>query len=129
MRLSKEMLIAKNELEKLGHIVTLPRYTEEYAEMETLDHIHRESAKNKINDDLIRDYYQKINEGDAIFVINNDLNGAKNYIGGNSFLEMAFAHVLNKKIFLLNPIPQIGYTDELIAMQPIIIDGDFLRIV
>lgn len=124
MKLSKEMLTANIELEKMGHKVTLPRHTEEYAEMNTSDHIHNESVKNKINNNLIRDYYYKINDGDAVLIINNDLNGVPNYIGGNSFLEIAFAHVLNKKIFLMNPIPEMGYSDELIAMQPIILNGD-----
>jgi len=41
-----------------------------------------------------------------------------------AFLEIAFAYVLNKKIFLLNPIPELAYTDEIIAMQPIIINND-----
>ena len=129
MKLSKEMLAAKIELEKLGHEVTIPRHTEEYAEMNTSDHVHNESVKNKINNDLIRDYYHKIADGDAVLVINNDLNGVKNYIGGNSFLEMAFAHVLNKKIFIVHQIPKMGYTDELIAMQPVVLDGDFSKII
>lgn len=41
---------------------------------------------------------------------------------------MAFAHVLDKKIFLLNPIPEIPYKDEIVAMQPIILDGDLAKI-
>lgn len=41
---------------------------------------------------------------------------------------MAFAHVLNKKIFLLNPIPQINYSDEIEAMNPIILNHDLSKI-
>ena len=37
---------------------------------------------------------------------------------------MAFAHVLGKKIYLCNPIPEMSYTDEIVALQPVIIDGD-----
>ncbi len=37
---------------------------------------------------------------------------------------MGFAHVLDRKIFLLNDIPDISYTDEIRAMKPIILNGD-----
>jgi predicted RNA-binding protein with PUA domain len=50
------------------------------------------------------------------------------YIGGNSFLEVGFAHVLNKKIFLFNEIPDCLFKDELIAMQPIILGEDLKKI-
>ncbi|MEI8343641.1 MAG: hypothetical protein WCF93_01670 [Candidatus Moraniibacteriota bacterium] len=73
---------------------------------------------------MIRDYYEKIKASDAILVVNCDLNGVVGYIGGNSFLEMGFAHVLNKKIFLLNQIPETSFKDELIAMQPTILSGE-----
>jgi len=128
MKLSGKMLEVRNELVKFGHEVILPRHTEEYAEMNTSDHVHNESVKNKINNDLIRDYYNKIAENDAVLVVNNDLNGVRGYIGGNSFLEMGFAHVLNKLIFLLNEIPEMIYSDELIAMQPVVLRGDISKI-
>jgi len=124
MKVSVRMLEISEELLALGHEVILPRHTKEYAEMKTSDHIHNESVKNKINHDLIRDYYEKIKASDAILVVNCDLNGIENYIGGNSFLEMGFAHVLGKKIFLLNDIPNSSFKDELVAMQPIVLVGD-----
>jgi predicted RNA-binding protein with PUA domain len=128
MTTAKAMLSAKEKLVAMGHSVTMPEFTEDYAQMESLDHVVSESAKNKIEHDLIKRYYNKIKDGDAILVINEDKNGKVNYIGGNSFLEMGFAYVLNKKIFLLNPIPELSYTDEIIAMQPIIINGDLKKI-
>ena len=64
---------------------------------------------------------------DAILVINNEKNGIKNYIGGNTFLEMGFAHILGKKIYCLNSLPeeQSHIYQELVALQPIIINNDF----
>jgi predicted RNA-binding protein with PUA domain len=128
MKVCQKMIEMKNKLEKRNHTVLLPRHTEEYAEMKTSDHIHKESVKNKINHDLIRDYYNEISNGDAVLVVNEDLNNIKGYIGGNSFLEMGFAYVLNKKIFLLNEIPKMIYRDEIIAMQPTILNGDLRKI-
>ena len=123
------MLEIRNELAKMGHLVVLPKHTEEYAAMKTSDHMHNESVKNKVKNDLIREYYREIGDSDSILVINENINGVKNYIGGNSFLEMGFAHVLNKKIFLLNPIPDIEfYKTEIEATRPVILDGDLEKI-
>jgi len=94
-----------------------------------LGEIMREKENGKISDrairgDILKYYFQKIRESEAILVLNFEKNGIKNYIGGNVFLEMGFAHVLNKKIFLLNEIPEVLYKDEIKAMQPVVIKGD-----
>lgn len=65
----------------------------------------RIKTENKIENDLIRDYFEKIKNADAILVVNVDKEGISNYIGGNSFLEMGFAHILNKPIFILDLLP------------------------
>uniref|UniRef100_UPI0032166709 hypothetical protein n=1 Tax=uncultured Draconibacterium sp. TaxID=1573823 RepID=UPI0032166709 len=83
-----------------------------------------ESADRKIKNDVIRGYFEKIKNADAILVLNFDKKGISNYIGGNTFLEMGFAHVLNKRIFLYNNIPEMLYTDELLAFNPDILHGD-----
>jgi len=64
-----------------------------------------------------------------VLVANVERKGVKGYIGGNSFLEMGFAFVLNKPIYLLHEIPDINYKDEIEAMIPIILNGDFLKII
>lgn len=124
MSSAAKMVEIKNELEKNGHQVLLPKRTEEYATQKRQMEDNRESTENKIKDDLIRDYYNEIKNSDAILVCNLDKNGKENYIGGNTFLEMGFAHVLDKKIFLLNPIPEISYKDEILAMQPVLIKNN-----
>ncbi|MDO8436494.1 MAG: hypothetical protein Q7S82_03935 [bacterium] len=128
MRLSRKMLQIKEGLTKLGHFVIVPRHTEEYAVLNTSDHMRNESVKNKISHDLIRQYFSEIERNDAVLVVNDTLKDIPNYIGGNSFLEMGFAHVLNKKVYLLNPIPEMSYSDEIVAMQPIILNGDITKL-
>jgi len=55
--------------------------------------------------------------------------GIENYIGGNTLMEMGFAYVNDKKIFLLNPLPQdVPYLDEIRAMEPVIINGNLKKI-
>jgi len=128
MKLSKKMVGIKKDLKKLGHKVLVPLHAEKYAEFGMSNDEANESTKRKIEQDLIRDYFNKIGENDALLVVNESLKEIDNYIGGNSFLEIGFAHVLDKKIFLLNPIPEIGYKDEILAMQPIILNGDLSKI-
>ena len=79
--------------------------------------------------DAIREFWNAMQGGDAVLVLNLDKNGVKNYIGGNTLMEIGFAHVLNQKVFLYNPIPDIPYyKTEIEAVQPVIINGDLSRI-
>ncbi|MBU0976007.1 MAG: DUF84 family protein [Patescibacteria group bacterium] len=90
---------------------------------------YEEDAKRKIEYNLIKDYYQKILVSDAILVINLEKNCIKNYIGGNVFLEIGFAYVNNRPVFLYNPIPEdLSYKTEIMAMKPIIIHGNVQKI-
>jgi len=124
-----------DQLSKKGHIVEIPFTSQRIINGEfSLEQFLAEKQKNgdgafrKIQDNLIKRYYEIIKNADAILVINIDKKGIENYIGGNTLIEMAFAHVLDKKIFLLNPIPEISYKDEIAAMQPIILDNDLFKI-
>jgi len=88
-----------------------------------------EGAKKKKKYDLIRKHYNKIKESDAILVINNKKNETENYIGANTLIEIAFAYILDKKIYLLNDLPEFDYLlEEVKAMEPIILNGDLRKI-
>ena len=117
---AKEMIKIKNELEKIGQEVVIPTNAENYAKG-TID---VENKLEKIQLNVIKTYYGKIKNSDGVLIINKDKNNIKNYIGGNGLIEMAFAHVLNKKIFLLNEIPKMSYSDEIEAMKPIILNNN-----
>jgi hypothetical protein len=79
----------------------------------------------KNNLDAIREFWKKMQSADAVLVANYTKHGIENYIGGNTFLEMGFAHVLHQQIYLLHPIPEIPfYKTEIVAMRPTIIDED-----
>lgn len=121
---AKEMLEIKEKLETRGDIIVVPANIENYASG-TMD---IENKWEKMELDVIRAYYEKIKNSDAILVLNYDKNNISNYVGGNSLIEIAFAHVLNKKIFLYNQIPKMSYSDEIEAMKPIIINRDLDKI-
>jgi hypothetical protein len=126
-----EMKILADELAALGFEVQLPLTSLRILNGElTLEQIKKEKetgeiSKRVVQYDAIRKYWDEIKMADAILVANFDKNGIKNYIGGNVFLEMGFAHVLNKPIYLLNEIPKVSYRDEIAAMQPLVINHDF----
>ncbi len=124
MKFSSVMLETQKKLETLGHEVTIPKGMERFLNTS----LEIETADIKIENDYIRHYHGKIVEADAILVLNLTKNGVENYIGGNTLMELGFAHVMNKKIFLFNPIPEMSYSDEIIAVQPIIINGDLEKI-
>ncbi len=87
-----------------------------------------EHYKAKMAQGYIMWYYNAICESDAILILNFDKKGIKNYIGGNTLMEAGFAYVNKKKIFVLNPLPDISYSDEIKAMGGVILDDDIKKI-
>ena len=86
--------------------------------------------EQKYNQDAIREHWSVIQNCDAVLVLNYTKDGVENYIGGNTLLEMGFAYILKKPIYLLNSIPEIEYyKTEIIAMKPTVVHGDLSRII
>jgi len=124
----QDILKATKDLEKLKFKVLYPWATEEI-DQGKVDFSNLDSFKLINQSRAIKIHYNKIKKGDCILVINSiTKHDIKNYIGGNTLMEMGFAFVLNKPIYLLNPIPKMIYTEELKAMKPIIIKGDLNKI-
>lgn len=59
---------------------------------------------------------------DYVLIINEEKNGKKNYIGANSFAEIAMGFYFGKKVFLKNDIYE-PYADELIGWGVIPLKG------
>ena len=91
----------------------------------TAQEIRAQGSAQKAATDVIRYYYGEIQQSDALLVLNYTKKGIEHYVGANTFLEIGFAHVLDKKIYLLNPIPDMEYLKvELEAMKPVVLTGD-----
>ena len=90
------------------------------------------NIRNSQKVDFFDRYYALIKDSDAILIINEEKKHIKNYIGGNTLIEMGFAYVLKKKIYLLNGIPKkcerMHYVDEIVDLKPIILNGDLSKI-
>ena len=117
----QEMIDYKEKLEKMGHeVVVHPHYVQFVKEgrRDILDRIaNGEHAQVKREYDYIKWYHKAIKNSDAILVLNFEKKSIQNYIGGNTLMEMGFAYANDKKIFLINPIPDnVPYRDEIEAM-------------
>ena len=128
MQKTEKMITLKNQLIKLGHKAYLTNLANPFIGKSDKEK-EKIKLRQKFNKDAIRAFWKQMQGGDAILVANFDNHGIKNYIGGNTLMEIGFAHVLNQKIFLLNPIPDIKfYKTEIEAIKPIIINGDLNKI-
>jgi len=110
-------------LEEMGHEVSYPNsYNDPFAE----ERFRKMSIKDHVNfkSSMMRRDKQNLEPQDAILVLNFEKKGIPNYIGGATFLEVYMAWELRKKIFFYNQLPKCSFTDELIGIDPIIINGD-----
>lgn len=124
MQYTEQMLKAKEDLIALGHDAFLTDLHEPFIG-KTDEEKEAIKIDQKNNKDAIREFWNMMQGADSVLVLNLDKHGIVNYIGGNTFLEIGFAHVLGQKIFLLNPIPDIQfYKTEIEAMKPVILNGD-----
>ncbi len=117
----------KDYLEKAGHYIILPNSFENPLKEEEMKKAGREEHI-KWKSSMIRLQTPKVKESDALLILNFEKNGQPNYIGGATFLEIFRGWELNKKIYLMNPIPDNLLKDELTAMNPIILNGDLTKI-
>ncbi len=124
MQFVDKMVEVKDKLQSLGHEAFLTDLHKNLVG-KTDEEIEKIKLYQKYNLDAIREFWREMQGADAVLVLNFDKTGIKNYIGGNTLMEIGFAHVLNQKIFLWNPIPEMPYCKtEIEAMKPVIINGD-----
>jgi hypothetical protein len=123
-----EITAAQHVLEALGCEVEIPEGVKNLAEWIGDGAGATEKAERKVRLDLIRGYYEKMKDYDAALVVNPEKKGVAGYVGGNTLIEMAFAHILHKPLYILYPIPNMPYTSEMLAMKPTVLDGDVSKI-
>jgi len=131
---NKEIGEIAEQLIKQGHEVLIPETSAMIFNGDiSFEQIMKEKENGEIyeriiDQDAIKCHYLKIKESDAILVLNYDKKGINNYIGASTFLEIGFAHILGKKIFLLNDVPDMLHKDEIRGMQPVVLRGDLSKI-
>lgn len=136
----REMDALRQQLEALGHEVKMPPLTREDHTGATVSSLDYYATKKlalvnpthgfwTTHDRAIRAHFQKVEWADAVVIANYDKNGIAGYVGPNTLMEIGLAFHFNKKIFLLNPIPEISYKEELLGMKPIMLNGALEKIV
>ena len=134
-----EMEKVSNELTTLGHEVKFPpmmKFDEHNNPIPTAEYYKykKEAAGKpdhwiwKRHDEPIRDHFEKVAWSDAVLILNYDKNNIANYVGPNTLMEMGLAFFLKKPIYLLNPIPDVAWFEEITGMHPIVIDGNLENI-
>lgn len=114
MKIKDKIVEVGRSLENMGYNVLLPVEC-----MQGLDKIIASRAHlNRIVNP----------ENEIVLIVNDTKNGIENYIGPNSFAEIAFGFYFNKKVYLLNDIYE-PYKDELVGWKVIPLKGNLNKIV
>ncbi len=131
MTFAKEMLQAKQELERLGLKAEIPFDVEHHIKDEgAIDDLER-NFRYCVENDVVHKGFQQVADADAVLVLNYPKNGISGYIGTSALMEMAIAYWLRKKIFLLHAPPSDRvhrWAHEVKIMQPIILYGNLSKI-
>jgi len=128
MQFHKEMASVRDQLMKRGLTVNVPGELDDIEKNESYMDTDEERIMAKIEYDFIREHFRKIKESDAILILNYEKKKIPGHIGGNTFLEMGYAFGLGKKVYLLNPVPDMDYKTEMHAIQPVVLHGDLGKI-
>lgn len=132
------MIECQEALETSGHQVYIPAFVSRDQAGNPMDSKEfyriRKSGEMELSwfegekSRAMRQHFDLIAKSDAVLVVNEEKNDSAGYVGGNTLMEMGLAFYLNKKIYLLNPIPEIAYKEEIIGMTPSVLNGDLARI-
>ena len=127
MSFAREMIQAKEALEGMGHEVLVTSDVEECVGNPGLN-MDLEHCQSK---NIDKECFDKIEESDAILVMNYPKDGIDGYVGGATLMEIGVARHLNKRIFLLHNLPSEGkqrYAFEILLTNPVVLNGRIDRI-
>ena len=108
MKVKDKIVELSQELEKMGYNTLLP--------VECMQGLDKVIASRAHFDRIANP------ENEMVLIVNATKNGIDNYIGPNSFAEIAFGFYFHKKVFLLNDIYE-PYKDEIIGWNVIPLKG------
>ena len=113
MKVKDKIIEISKELKEKGYNVLLP--------VECMQGIDKIIASRAHLDRVVDP------NNEIILIVNETKNGIENYIGPNSFVEVAFGFYYKKKVYLLNDIYE-PYKDELLGWKVIPLKGDLSNI-
>jgi hypothetical protein len=134
VKFAKNLVETCNQLKELGHEPIMHEEMYKIADgtaKEIIEDIGQDHGEAKRKYGFIKIWHGLIKSSDAVLACNFDKNGVANYVGANTLMEMAFGHVEDKKVFLLNKIPDpvdVSYVDEIKAVVDVALEGDLSKI-
>lgn len=79
--------------------------------------------------ELLLSHYRKIERGDLVLVVNEEKDGMPGYVGGAVLMELGVAMMLDKPIYVLNPVSEkLPVYEEVLGSVPTFLDGDLDKI-
>jgi len=130
----KELFSIKAELEELGFKVLVPISAKEMQVTGNFD-VRRIKTWHDNPSDFhkktayMEGHLKEIDNGDAILVVNLEKGKIAGYIGGNALLEMFYAWLKQKPIYILHPVSKVlPLYEEVMGMNPIFLNGDLSKI-
>ncbi len=128
MTFAREQIEAKEFLENKGYEVLITDDIEEFVDSSDVktEMSFEDELKLCHKYDVIRTFFNKVAESDALLVVNGKKKGIKGYLGTSVLMEMGLAYHLNKKVYLVNPVDRDqSYALEVAVIDPVIIGSDF----
>lgn len=131
----KELMDIEKNLLKLGFQVEVPvsaRKMEQAGDftMKGQKAWITDPSKFHIKTELMDAHFKKVEEGDAILVVNLDKNGIEGYIGGNVLMEMTVAYFLKKPIYIWKKVGvEHPFYEEIMGVGAIFLDENLKKIV
>ncbi|MDO8639432.1 MAG: hypothetical protein Q7R53_00765 [bacterium] len=126
----KKIFEIEKKLKELGFKIILPKTAREMQKTNNYDvSFYKTWYKNKSHyykkKELMIDHFRKVIKSDAILVINEEKNGIKGYIGGNTLMEMTIAFHYKKPIFIYSEIDEnLNIKEEVYGLNSIFIKED-----
>lgn len=109
MKLKEKIFEVEEYLKNKGYEVVVPKEFRVEMTKEDASKLHFDEIANE--------------KTDIVLAVNVTKNGIENYIGPNTFAEIAMAFYFNKRIYLLNDIYE-PYRDELEGWNVIALKGN-----
>ena len=121
-----EMAKAAEYLSQKGITVYLPDPLKNETDYEQK---HGKRALLKVKPPFTFRHFRKIEQSDAVLILNLKKNGIYGYFGSNTLMELSVAFYLGKHIYFLNNFnDDHPHYEEIAGLEKTILDGDLDRI-
>jgi len=124
-----ELGAIKQQFERLGFEVVIPRMAQAYADAATAEEkklfLSAETVTPETKRGFIEKYFLQIEQGDIILAYNKPKHNIVGYIGPNVLMELTVGFYLKKQLFVWQSVsPKVHGAEELAAMGVISLNED-----